>query len=172
MAVRLALWIPLLVALTSLPRIIVGTAQGPSAFLTEDWRLWIYIVAPAAFAIILAYVTSLYAAWLAGPARLPRLARAAIEINRVEPMPEAGLVSYSATLPRFRRVRLALRTIAEASILLFLAVPMPAILLGYLFKPGTYRLEEALVVGICAAAEIAWVTLILFRYLVAERLNG
>ena len=169
MAVKLALWIPLLAALSSLPRLVIGTAQGTSAFLTEDWRMWVYVVAPAVFAVIVMYVTSLYAAWLAGPARLPRIARVAVEMNRVEPLPEAGLARYATTLGRFQRVRLALKTIAEASILLFLAVPLPAILLGYLFRPGTYRPIEAMIVLTCAAIEMGWLGFVLYRYLGARR---
>jgi hypothetical protein len=165
MAVRLALWIPLLVALSSLPRLVIGTAQGSEAFLTEDWRLWIYVVAPAVFAVIVMYVTSLYAAWLAGPSRLPRLARAALHMNRLEPLPDRGLIQYATTLPGARRARLALRTIAEGSLLLFLAVPLPAVLVGYLFQPGTYRPWEAVIVGACAAAEIGWLGFIVYRYL-------
>ena len=169
MAVRLALWVPLGVALFSLPRLVIGTVEGPAALLTEDSRLWIYVVAPVAFALILGYVISVYAAWMAGPARLPRLARAVVEIIRLKPMPPDGLVAHASTLPKARRVRLALQTLAEASILLFLALPVPALLLGYLFKPATLRPEEAVIVGLSAAAEIGWIALILYRYLFRSR---
>jgi hypothetical protein len=165
MAVRLALWIPLGVALFTIPRIAMATAQGPAALLTEDSRLWIYVLAPVAFALILAYVVSVYAAWMAGPARLPRVARAVVGMNRLKPMPEDGLVAHASTLSMGQRVSLAVRTIAEASILLFLALPVPALLFGHLFNPGALRLEEALIVGLCAAAEVGWIVLIVYRYL-------
>jgi hypothetical protein len=168
-AVKLALWIPLLAALISLPRLVIGTAQGRAAFLAEDWRLWVYVVAPAVFALIVMYVTSLYAAWLAGPSRLPRVVRTAVEMSRAEPLPEVGLARHATSLPEFARIRLALRTIAEASILLFLAVPLPAILLGYLFQPGTLRTTEAVIVGMCAAAEIGWLAFVVYRYLATRR---
>jgi hypothetical protein len=106
MGVRLALWIPLGVALFSVPRIVMATAQGPAALLTEDSRLWIYVFAPVAFALILGYVVSVYAAWMAGPARLPRPARAVVGMNRLKPMPEAGLVAYaSGSVSPFGRSR-------------------------------------------------------------------
>ena len=165
MGVRLALWIPLGVALFSVPRIVMATAEGPAALLTEDSRFWIYVLAPVAFALILGYVVSVYAAWMAGPARLPRPARAVVGMNRLKPMPEAGLVAYAGTLSKGQRVLLALRTVAEASILLFLALPVPALLLGYLFKPGHLRPEEAVIVGLSAAAEIGWIAFVLYRYL-------
>jgi hypothetical protein len=41
------------------------------------------------------------------------------------------------------------RTFAEASVLLFLAVPVPVVLLGYLIHPGIYRAGEAVIVGLC-----------------------
>jgi hypothetical protein len=171
MAMQFALWIPLLVALTSLPRIVIGAVQGQAPVLTEEWRLWLYVVAPAVFAVIFMYVASLYAAWLAGPATLPRVARAALRLSRAELLPESGLAKHATTLSAASRVRLSIRTIAEGSILLFLAVPLPAILFGYLLRAGIYRSSEALIVGLCAVVEIGWLAFIAYR-LVAQRARG
>jgi hypothetical protein len=44
-------------------------------------------------------------------------------------------------------------------------VPVPALLLGYLFNPGHLRSEEAVIVSLSAAAEIGWIAFILYRYL-------
>jgi hypothetical protein len=168
-AVRLALWVPLIVALTSVPRLVSGTTPGGAAWFTEDWRFWFYLVAPAVFALIVLYTASKYAAWLAGPARLPRFARAVVEMDRTEPLPEAGLARHATTLTRFGRIRLALRTVAEATILLFLAVPIPAILFGFLFRSGVYRPGEAVIVGLFAAVEIGWLVFLLSRYVTWRR---
>jgi hypothetical protein len=94
------------------------------------------------------------------------VARAVVEMNRLTPMPEAGLAAHANTLSTGSQLGLAVKTIAEASILLFLAVPVPALLFGYLLQPGTLRPEEAVIVGLSAAAEIGWIAIILYRYFV------
>jgi hypothetical protein len=164
LAVRFALFAPLAAALASVPWLLVTPAQNASIPLADESRIWFYIVAPAVFALVAMYAASMYAAWIAGPDRLPRFARAAVEMNRIEPLPEGGLARHSASLPGSRRFRLAVRTFAEASVLLFLAVPVPVVLLGYLVHPGIYRAEEAVIVGLFAAVEIGWVAFLLRRY--------
>jgi hypothetical protein len=162
--VRFALYAPLVAALASVPWLLVIPAQNASIPLADDSRLWFYVLAPAVFALVAMYAASMYAAWIAGPAKLPRFSRAVVEMNRIEPLPEGGLARHAASLAGSRRFRLAVRTFAEASVLLFLAVPVPVVLLGYLVHPGIYRSEEAVIVGLCAAVEIGWAAFLLRRY--------
>jgi hypothetical protein len=164
MLIRLALILPAAIFGLLIVALVPLTEQGTRTGLSEGDRLWFFLTVPPLYVLMSMYVSAIYVEWFGTVDKLPVwLQRSMREAEGFSPDrgAERGAEALGRTMPRWRRLGLAVGVFVQGLLLLALVVPFAVLLLW--LRRGFYAPWEAVMVAGAGVATLLWLVFLAYR---------